>query len=211
MRLVVSLYLNIWTWFSTFSCVSFQISIPNANDIVQNTTYHINGSYTGLNTETLYSNLYSNYTKDYTTVDHKIVDFSAVFGVLFSGVTGIMAGANMSGLLHCLLLSCIHFTVSCLLSVTGELKDPSKNIPRGTLSAVLFTFLTYLIISFLSANTTSRFLLQNNYIFMLPINIWPPFITIGILTATFSASLSNLIGSSRVLEALAKDNVFGKY
>lgn len=91
------------------------------------------------------------------------------------------------------------------------MKNPGRNIPHGTLSAVLFTFICYILLSLLTAASTSRFLLQNDFMYMMPINIWPPFVAVGILTATFSAGLSNLIGSSRVLEALAKDNVFGKY
>ncbi|XP_037910538.1 solute carrier family 12 member 9 [Hermetia illucens] len=175
------------TYISFLSKGAMQVPIPDENHLVQNETMKVNGTYTGLSSNTLLENLYENYGRDYTSKGAE-VNFATVFGVLFAGVTGIMAGANMS----------------------GELKNPSRSIPSGTLSAVAFTFCCYIILSVLMAATTSSFLLKNDYLFLMPVNIWPPFTAIGILTATFSTGLSNLIGSSRILEALAKDLVFGK-
>ena len=143
--------------------------------------------YLGLSFDTLEANTISNYSRDYTTEPATQTDYASVFGVLFSGVTGILAGANMS----------------------GELKDPGRNIPIGTLSAVLFTLIVYVTLSIFSAASCSRFLLQNHFLFMLSVNFWPLLVAVGVITATLSASLSNLIGSSRVLEALAKDKIFG--
>ncbi|XP_063543033.1 solute carrier family 12 member 9 [Cydia strobilella] len=159
------------------------IERPESNTLT-NVTYF---NYTGLSSATLLSNLYPKYGRDYSTTHGEFADFASVFGVLFTGVTGVMAGANMS----------------------GELKNPASSIPRGTLAALLFTALSYAALSVLTAATCSRELLQNNYVYLLPVNIWPPFIAVGMLMATFSAALSNLIGASRVLEALAKDNIYG--
>ncbi|XP_032364920.1 solute carrier family 12 member 9 [Etheostoma spectabile] len=143
-------------------------------------------NFTGFKLDTLLGNLWANYTVDYTT--GTTMTFATVFAVMFNGCTGIMAGSNIS----------------------GDLKNPSYAIPRGTITAVIFTFIIYNLLSVLVACSCDRVLLQRDYSFLRDINIWNPFVTIGVYSSTFSAAMSNLIGASRILYALARDDLFGK-
>uniref|UniRef100_A0A667ZFC5 Solute carrier family 12 member 9 n=1 Tax=Myripristis murdjan TaxID=586833 RepID=A0A667ZFC5_9TELE len=168
--------------------ISFFIVEPKVvmlPDTSVNITSPVTTNYTGLRLHTMERNLWPDYTVDYTT--GTMMNFATVFAVMFNGCTGIMAGSNMS----------------------GDLKNPSYSIPRGTLAAVLITFITYNLLSLLAAWSCDRRLLQKDYSFLGDINIWQPLVTMGIYSSTMSAAMSNLIGASRILYALAKDNLFG--
>uniref|UniRef100_A0A8C4RT78 Solute carrier family 12 member 9 n=1 Tax=Erpetoichthys calabaricus TaxID=27687 RepID=A0A8C4RT78_ERPCA len=143
-------------------------------------------NFTGFKLSTLQGNLMPHYVVDYTT--GAMMSFATVFAVMFNGCTGIMAGSNMS----------------------GDLKNPSYSIPRGTITAVVFTYIIYNLLCIMVACTCDRLLLQNDYSFMRDINVWHPIVTIGIYSSTISAAMSNLIGASRILYALARDDLFGK-
>lgn len=54
-----------------------------------------------------------------------------------------------------------------------------------------------------------RILLQEDYGFFQAISLWSPLVLTGIYATSLSASMSSLIGASRILHALAQDNLFG--
>ena len=66
----------------------------NTSDLVTGHFYGLAASNLSTVAELWRENLWPSYERDCQTPGNK-VDFFTVFGVLFSGVTGIMAGANL--------------------------------------------------------------------------------------------------------------------
>lgn len=174
---------SVITVFASFFVVGERDVDPPSSNTRTNHTL----KYTGLSQHTLNENIDSDFTVDYTTNAKQT--FQTIFGVLFNGCTGIMAGANMS----------------------GDLAKPSKSIPLGTLGSSAFTYVAYVALFILSAASSSRDLLINDYNYLQDTNIKGPLVTMGVFAATLSAALSTLIGASRILEALSRDQLFGSW
>ena len=114
--------------------------------------------------------------------------FWEVFAVFFPAVTGIMAGVNMS----------------------GDLKDPTKSIPIGTLAAVGTGYLIYMILPlFLAMRADAQTLIEQPFI-MQQMALWGPAIALGVWGATLSSAIGSILGAPRVLQALCRDGVLPK-
>ena len=111
--------------------------------------------------------------------------FWQIFAVFFPAVTGVLAGVNMS----------------------GDLKDPRESIPKGMLSAVVLTFVIYLLLAYWLARVATPAELIANETIMVDRAVWGPAVLAGLLAATFSSALSSLVGASRVLQAISEHEV----
>ncbi|XP_037030333.1 bumetanide-sensitive sodium-(potassium)-chloride cotransporter isoform X2 [Bradysia coprophila] len=165
--------------------------------------------FVGFNAQVFADNLKTNY-REVNGVQH---NFFSVFAIFFPAATGILAGANIS----------------------GDLKDPQKSIPKGTLLAVLITTTTYIImvliagavvvrdatgnvedavngsLAFLDcANQTCKYGLQNSFQIVELVSGFGPFIYAGCFAATLSSALASLVSAPKVFQALCKDDLYPK-
>ncbi|MEM7306674.1 MAG: hypothetical protein AAF682_08390 [Planctomycetota bacterium] len=118
-------------------------------------------------------------------VDSGDARFWTVFAIFFPAVTGITAGVSMS----------------------GELKDPGRAIPRGTLGAVVLTFIVYVVVMVALAMTATVEELRTDSLVMRRVAIYAPLIFAGLWAATLSSALASLVAAPRTLQALARDRV----
>ena len=111
--------------------------------------------------------------------------FVEIFAIFFPAVTGFTAGVAMS----------------------GDLKDPKNDIPKGTLSAIAVGFVVYISMALILYFYVDNELLVNDYNFLLKI-AWLPFLVIaGIWGATLSSALGGILGGPRILQAVARDKI----
>ncbi|XP_037776593.1 solute carrier family 12 member 2-like [Penaeus monodon] len=165
--------------------------------------------FTGFNSSVLLGNLYSDYRQDALDPAGKSHDFFSVFSVFFPACTGILAGANIS----------------------GDLKDPSAAIPKGTLLAVVVTYASYLFLIVVSGgvmlrdatgnasqaadwsfaecqNTTCEYGLHNSSQVMELVAVVGPLIYAGCFAATLSSALASIVSAPKVFQALCKDKLY---
>jgi solute carrier family 12 sodium/potassium/chloride transporter 2 len=112
--------------------------------------------------------------------------FFYVFAIIFPAFTGMTAGVGLS----------------------GDLRDPKKSIPFGTLSATIIGMVLYIFIALKLTSSASPFDLVNDQLIMGKIALWGPIIPIGLAAATISSALGSFMVAPRTLQAIGGDQVF---
>ncbi len=125
---------------------------------------------------------------DLTAKVLKHEDFWLVFAIIFPAFTGMTAGVGLS----------------------GDLKNPSRSIPLGTLAGTITGMIIYVFIAWkLTTSATPAALADTNRLVMADV-AWQGFwlIPVGLAAATISSALGSLMVAPRTLQAIARDSIF---
>ena len=105
--------------------------------------------------------------------------FFEVFTFIFPAFTGIAAGLGLS----------------------GDLKDPRRSIPLGTIYATIVGIVVYIAVAIKLWYSSPLESLATDELFMEQISIWPPMIAIGLAAAAISSALGSVMIAPRTLQA----------
>jgi amino acid transporter len=112
--------------------------------------------------------------------------FWLMFAIFFPAVTGFTQGVSMS----------------------GDLKEPGKSLPRGTFTAVVLSMAVYFSVAILLAAAVPRETLGGEYGSMGRVARFRAFIDAGVIAATLSSAMASFLGAPRILQSLAADRIF---
>uniref|UniRef100_A0A8C1XA47 Solute carrier family 12 member 7a n=1 Tax=Cyprinus carpio TaxID=7962 RepID=A0A8C1XA47_CYPCA len=119
--------------------------------------------------------------------------FTLLVGIYFPSVTGIMAGSNRS----------------------GDLRDPQRSIPTGTIMAIATTSFIYISCVVLFGACIDGVVLRDKYgesvngSLVVATLAWPSswVIVIGSFFSCCGAGLQSLTGAPRILQAISRDGI----
>ena len=115
------------------------------------------------------------------------IGFWAAFAIFFPAVTGFTQGVSMS----------------------GDLKDPSTSLPRGTFTAVGLSTVVYVAVAILLAGGVPSIILQSDGGEAMRNLAWiAALVGIGVIAATLSSAMASFLGAPRILQSMAADHVF---
>ena len=112
-----------------------------------------------------------------------------IFGIFFPAVTGFTAGVNMS----------------------GDLRDPNRSIPKGTMGAIATGLVVYLGLAIYMAMKIPQDRLINDTTVLLDIALSPHLVLAGIWGATLSSALGSILGAPRIMQAVAGDRIAPRF
>ncbi|MFT5167194.1 MAG: amino acid transporter [Saprospiraceae bacterium] len=114
--------------------------------------------------------------------------FFTVFAIIFPAFTGMTAGVGMS----------------------GDLKNPGRSIPLGTLAATIGGMIIYVFLAYkLTTSASPQDLADTSKLVMADI-AWQGWwiIPLGLAAATISSALGSILVAPRTLQAIARDHIF---
>ena len=126
---------------------------------------------------------------DYNLIPSQSMGFWALLALFFPAMTGVESSVSLS----------------------GDLRKPSRSIPLGTITALLTAYVIYMVMPiFLSYYIPMDRLASDPFVLRNLARV-PHLIMLGVWGATLSSALGGLLGAPRTLQALSEDGVVPKF